>query len=114
MTPRVVDKESRLEIGKWQDYRVLELSHLKRYSNNALNPRITHSKIAVLVGAGFSAPLDMPTSGEFRDTLSKNTISLLYDWLAPLYYTVDEIIKDDYLREVIKEYANEPKGHNPK
>jgi hypothetical protein len=72
-----------LEIGKWQDYRLLKLAEARRYSSYDLNPVITSSKISLLTGAGFSAPLGFPTMGGFLHLIPQEILDKLRSWLCP-------------------------------
>ncbi|MCW4016038.1 MAG: SIR2 family protein [Candidatus Bathyarchaeota archaeon] len=106
----IIDEKTRLPIGKWQDYRILELAKNKRYSNSELNKKIITSKIVILTGAGFSAPLGMPTTREFKKMFSPQLISKFYEWLGPFYCTVSQMLQDKYLTEDIFDKKGNPKS----
>lgn len=89
-----------VEIGKLQDYRILELAPQKRYSSYELNPAITNSQIALLTGAGFSVPLGFPIASGFKETLSPKVLDTFRQWLCPTYSLMRDIVMDEYLRDL--------------
>lgn len=100
----LTDNETTLPLGKQQDARIIKLAKIKRYSTKQLNPNITSTEIALLIGAGFSYPLGMPITGNFQPLLTSDFISQLMSWLAPYHGTTLEMLKDPYLYSVQKEY----------
>ncbi len=103
---RMTEKVSGLsvEIGKWQDYRIVELTPSKRYSTYKLNPSIIKTPVALLTGAGFSAPFGFPTMSELINTLPTGVMDILRNWLCPIHITPLEMMKDRYLRSINDAY----------
>jgi hypothetical protein len=89
---KIIEQNSGHLIGKRQDYQIIELHNQKRYSSYTINPKITHSSVAVLTGAGFSKSLGLPASSEFQDLLPAEILNQLDKWLGSRFLTIGSLI----------------------
>lgn len=80
---RVLPTGSIVPVCRRQDFRIFDLAARKRYSDYRLNPLIVNSRIALVVGAGFSCALGFPTMAQFKNSLPDWVVNKVDEWIGP-------------------------------